>query len=194
MVARARTCAAVATAFLALAALSGCGSQSSSGTDSTTASSRPSTGTTTAAQSTAQTSSEATTTSAANQPTDPRRWAESVVGANGYQVVNPDRYSARQRLRYLLGANPARSKMRVFFFLGDRRWLGTDSSEPSARVAVAHSDVNSVQVTYSLYRPSDPDSAPSAGTKTVTFRWNGSRLTPLDAIPSADPSADPSRR
>lgn len=61
-------------------------------------------------------------------------------------------------------------------------------------IDVAHSDTNSVQVTYGLYKPDDLDNKPTGGTKTVTFKWNGSKLEPLDTIPSSSETAPLSRR
>lgn len=128
-----------------------------------------------------------------NIPEGPFLWAKTVMSHQGYAPVNPDQYSTSSNLRFMVGRTSP-TKMKVFFFLGDDRWLGTDTKDPSMTVSVAHSDNESVQVTYGLYKPDDLDNKPTGGTKTVTFKWNGSKLEPLDEIPPSSETADLSRR
>jgi hypothetical protein len=128
-----------------------------------------------------------------NIPDSPFLWAKTVMSHQGYSPVNTDQYSTNSNLRFMVGRTSP-TKMKVFFFLGDNRWLGTDTKDPSMTISVAHSDTDSVQVTYGLYKPADLDNKPSGGTKTVTFKWNGSKLVPLDEIPSSSDTAALSRR
>lgn len=128
-----------------------------------------------------------------NIPESGYLWAKTVMSHQGYSPVNTDQYSASSNLRYMVGRTSP-TKMKVFFFLGDDRWLGTDTKDPSMTVSVAHSDTDSVQVTYGLYKPADLDNKPTGGTRTVTFKWNGSKLEPLDEIPSSSDTAPLSRR
>ncbi|MCX6393893.1 MAG: LppP/LprE family lipoprotein [Solirubrobacterales bacterium] len=170
----------------AIVAFAGCGASPASKSAST----QPATGISITDQpSTATTSTRPITT-----PADPLAWATSVLKSQGYAPVNADQYSASRELRILVGKKAGEANMRVFFFIGDGRWLGTDTTTPSGQVTVAHQGDNTAQVTYSLYRPGDADRNPTGGTKTVTFKWNGTKLIPLDQIPSADPKAALSRR
>ena len=183
------TAFAISASLTAVFLLAGCGSDSSS---KSTAAGSAATSTSTAAtdgQSTATSSSTVSTTHS-----DPLVWAQSVLHSQHYDAVNPDQYSTSRDLRILVGVQPDTRRMKVFFFLGDSRWLGTDTTAPSGQVAVAHQGDNTVQVTYSLYIPSDSDANPTAGTKTVTFRWDGKNLKPLDSIPAAGMRALLSRR
>lgn len=128
-----------------------------------------------------------------NIPESPFLWAKTVMSHQGYSPVNVDQYSTNSNLRFMVGRTSP-TKQKVFFFLGDKRWLGTDTTDPSMTISVAHSDTDSVQVTYGLYKPDDLDNKPTGGTKTVTFKWNGSKLEPLDEIPPSSETADLSRR
>ena len=126
---------------------------------------------------------------------DPLARAKAILKARGYRAVNEEQYASAVNLRVLVGrsdSNPPRE--RVFFFLGGDRWLGYDAKEPSGHIEVVHQDGQAVQVVYSLYRPGDSDANPTGGTKTVTFKWNGDKLVPLDEIPTSDPAAPLSRR
>jgi hypothetical protein len=81
---------------------------------------------------------------------------------------------------------------KVFFFVSGK-YVGTDTSDGSANLEFAFSTGLVVAVNYDLYHPSDPLCCPSAGAKTVRFQWDGSQLHALDAIPTPDPAADPTR-
>jgi hypothetical protein len=82
---------------------------------------------------------------------------------------------------------------RAFFFDGER-YLGTDTKDPSAHVAFVGQTGDTVTLRYTLYRASDPLCCPGAGARDVRFRWNGSKLEPLDLIPPTEPGAAASRR
>lgn len=139
------------------------------------------------------TTTQASTTSPASA--DPLARAKAVLAARGYSATNDEQYAPNANLRVLVGrSNSTPPRERVFFFLGDHRWLGFDAKEPSGQLAVTHQDGRVVQVAYSLYRPGDTDANPSGGSKTVSFRWNGEKLVPLDEIPTSDSSAPLSRR
>ncbi|CAB4881567.1 MAG: hypothetical protein F2799_07435 [Actinobacteria bacterium] len=176
----------LALGLTVVVALAGCGTSSGPKSGNTVPAA--------AIPTTDQPSTATTSTRAIATPADPLAWATSVLNSQGYTPVNTDQYSTSRPLRILVGKKAGAANMRVFFFIGDGRWLGTDTTTPSGQATVAHQGDNTVQVTYSLYRPGDADSNPTGGTKTVTFKWNGTKLIPLDAIPSADPKAVLSRR
>lgn len=64
----------------------------------------------------------------------------------------------------------------VFFWEGDR-FVGV-AHDPNFRSAViASQDGHTVRVRRYLYRKSDPNCCPSAGTRTYTYTWSGGHLT-----------------
>jgi S1-C subfamily serine protease len=118
------------------------------------------------------------------------------IAQEGYRVADTSTYDRAAPIRVLVGVASSSadgSIQRAFFFAGDR-YLGTDALEPSASVQVVRQAVNVVTLRYALYRPADAVCCPSAGTADVRYRWDGTRLEPLDAIPSSDPRAAVSRR
>ena len=117
--------------------------------------------------------------------------AEAVLSARGYSAVDPGQYQSADTLRVLVGSHAGAEQ--AFFFV-DGRYLGTDSSRTSAQVHVLAQSDTEITLGYSLYRPSDPAGAPSAGQATVHFALNNGQLMAMDPIPSASPSAPVSRR
>jgi hypothetical protein len=51
-----------------------------------------------------------------------------------------------------------------------------------------------IALDYTLYEARDAQCCPSGGTATVRYRWDGTRLRPLDRIPPSSYSARDSRR
>ncbi len=49
-------------------------------------------------------------------------------------------------------------------------------------------DPSTFSITYTVYKPGDPHCCPAGGQATVRFRWDGSRLSPLDPMPGATQS------
>lgn len=81
---------------------------------------------------------------------------------------------------------------RAFFFL-DGRYIGTDSSKPSAQVRVASQSETEVTLSYGLYRPGDSLCCPGGGEAKVRFQLNNGKLVPLGAIPPAHSKDGPAR-
>ena len=122
--------------------------------------------------------------------------ALSRVAHEGYRVLNANSYDPNADIRVLVGVatNSADgSNQRAFFFAGDR-YIGTDARDASATVEFVRQVGNVVTLRYFLYRPADSMCCPSAGTVDVRYRWDGTRLIPLDPIPAADWNAAISRR
>jgi hypothetical protein len=95
----------------------------------------------------------------------------------------------------LLGVKePSDSYNNYAFFFIDGRYLGTDASHPSARLQFDSQTDDTVTLQYSLYQPGDSMPNPSGGRATVRYQWTGSKLVPLDPIPTDDWSAPMSRR
>jgi hypothetical protein len=122
--------------------------------------------------------------------------AAAVVLSKGFTASNPaGEWRPKQTLRVLVGFKTGSADGRVqhaFFFVG-ARYIGTDTSDPSAAIRVTHQEDSTVTLRYALYRRKDPLCCPTGGTASVRFHWNGSRLVPLDPIPTSSSSAPLSR-
>ncbi len=81
----------------------------------------------------------------------------------------------------------------AFFFAGGR-YIGTDTADMSAGIRVGPQAGDTVTLTYRLYAPNDPQCCSTAGTASVRYHWDGSRLTPLDPIPPSAYNSAGSRR
>jgi LppP/LprE lipoprotein len=112
--------------------------------------------------------------------------AAAVVTAHGYTPDVSD-YHPTQALRVLVGTRTGSADgyaQRAFFFL-DSRYLGTDSSQPSASIHVVSQSDTEVALAYSLYRSHDPLCCPSGGQAVVHFQLNDGTLVPLQPLPPA---------
>jgi hypothetical protein len=70
------------------------------------------------------------------------------------------------------------------FFFADDRFLGTDAATPSAEVQEVWRDNRTIALLYILHRDGDALCCPTGGGAIVRFRQQGSRVVPLDPIPS----------
>jgi hypothetical protein len=122
--------------------------------------------------------------------------ALAVVRAHGYTASDPSDYRPNQTLRVLVGtgshSNDGYDKQ-AFFFV-DGRYLGTDSSRPSAQLSVVSQSDTAVTLAYRLYRPKDPLCCPGGGEAHVRFQLNNGRLVPLDPIPPVNSPTGTSRQ
>jgi hypothetical protein len=122
--------------------------------------------------------------------------AIAVVRAHGYTANHMSDYHPSQTLRVLIGTGASSNDghdRRAFFFV-DGRYIGTDSSQPSAMVGVVAQSDTEVTLAYSLYRSGDPLCCPGGGQARVRFVLNNGRLTPLDAIPPVNSTTGLSRQ
>jgi hypothetical protein len=111
--------------------------------------------------------------------------AAAVVSAHGYTPTDVSDYHPSQTLRVLVGTRTGSADgyaQRAFFFL-DGRYLGTDSSQPSASVHVLSQSDTEVALAYALYRSHDPLCCPSGGQAAVHFQLNDGTLVPLQPLP-----------
>jgi hypothetical protein len=191
---RRRILSALAPAALALLTLAGCG-----GDDEPT-SGPVSALTVTRTVTVPATTPTASTPAAPTAPADPDaplslHAAEQVLDARGYAPLGERDWRPDQPLKVLLGVSRSADPRaeQAFFFVGDT-FIGTDTKDPSAAIEVAAQGDDSVTLSYGLYRPADQIDVPTGGTAEVTYRWDGSSLTPQDPIPSASPAAPLSRR
>jgi hypothetical protein len=122
--------------------------------------------------------------------------ATAVVRAKGFTPSDTSEYHSGQTLRVLIGTRTGSGDgygQQAFFFVNGR-FIGTDSSQTSARVSIVAQGETEVTLAYPLYRKGDPLSSPSGGQARVRFQLNNGKLVPLDPIPSASPTATLSRQ
>jgi hypothetical protein len=122
--------------------------------------------------------------------------AMALVKTHGYAPMDTSGYDPARTLSVIIGvlATSADGHPQQAFFFHDGRYVGTDTSEPSATEAWVWSTDTTVALQYQLYRPDDPMCCPSGGASTVRFRWTGSGFVPLDRLPSTSWDAPMSRR
>lgn len=199
MPSRRRLPSALPLAALALLALTGCGGgdeRASAVTQTTTV-----TRTVTTPPPATTTGTGTTTTPGGQGAIDPDapltlQTAEQTLDRHGYATLTERDFRPDQRLKVLIGVRRGVSDagaQLAFFFVGDR-FIGTDSTATSGRIAVTAQQDDAITLTYSLYRTGDTIDGPTGGSADVTFRWNGSALEPQSTIPTADPLVSPSRR
>jgi len=205
---------------LATALLGACGSATkttsvaATPTVSQTTASTPSTASTPAStSSTSTTPTQTTTNGGTAAPTGTRSAPEpafaqqeasaeglsgavAVVHAKGYAPNDTSVYHANQTLRVLIGTKNRSAGAfdeQAFFFVNGR-FIGTDSSQPSATLSVVAQSDTEITLAYPLYRPSDPVCCPGGGQKRVRFQLNNGKLAPLDPIPPASSTTGLSRQ
>ncbi len=121
--------------------------------------------------------------------------AVTVVKAHGFTPNNTSDYRSGQTLRVLTATRTGSGDgyaQQAFFFVGNR-YIGTDTSQPSAGVKVVAQGDTEVTLAYPLYRPHDPLCCPGGGQATVHFQLNNGRLVPLGTIPPANSTTGLSR-
>jgi hypothetical protein len=210
----------LATLLAGAIALTGCGSAqtktvsvssattpatdgtSSSVTTGTTPTTATTTTTTTGTSTSAQGNGEATRTATAPAFTKEAPAGEglnaalAVVKAHGYTAKDTSEYHPNQTLRVLVGTRTESEDgygQQAFFFV-DNRYIGTDTSEPSATIKVVSQSDTEVTLAYPLYKAHDPLCCPGGGQATVRFQLNNGRLVPLDPIPPANSQTGLSRQ
>ncbi len=73
---------------------------------------------------------------------------------------------------------------KVFFFIDDT-YLGTDTTGPSQGILdVSSPSSRQIAVTYVNYAPTDPGCCPTRSPVTITYTWDGNRLTANGTPPS----------
>lgn len=113
--------------------------------------------------------------------------AMAVLRARGFTANGTADYHPNQTLRVLVGTRTGSGDgygQQAFFFVNGR-YIGTDTSQPSAKLRVIGQSDTEVTLEYPLYRKNDPLCCPGAGVARVRFQLNNGRLSPLDPIPPA---------
>jgi hypothetical protein len=122
--------------------------------------------------------------------------AAAVVKAHGYTPSDTSQYHPNQTLRVLLATRTGSADgyaQQAFFFVGGR-YIGTDTSAPSAGIRLVSQGDTEVALAYRLYRPGDPLCCARGGQATVRFQLNNGRLVALDPIPPVSSSTSTSRQ
>jgi hypothetical protein len=118
-----------------------------------------------------------------------------VLRARGYTPNDVSQYHPTQTLRVLVGTRSGSADAHVqqaFFFLNGR-YIGTDTSQPSATIHVVGQSDTEVTLAYALYRPHDALCCPSGGEAKVSFQLDNGMLAPMQAIPPASSATGLSR-
>ncbi len=121
--------------------------------------------------------------------------AVATVRSHGYTPSNTSEYHPSQTLQVLVGTRTGSGDgygQQAFFFL-DGHYLGTDTKEPSAKLAVVSQGDTEIAIAYPLYRRNDPLCCPGGGQRVVHFALNNGKLQALDPIPPASGYANLSR-
>jgi hypothetical protein len=116
--------------------------------------------------------------------------ALAVVRAHGYTANDASQYHPNQTLGVLVGTRSGSGDgygQQAFFFVGGR-YIGTDSSQPSATLRVVSQSDTQVTLAYPLYKSHDALCCPSGGEARVSFQLNDGKLTPLQPIPPSSAS------
>lgn len=211
------TLAIAITALIALLALAGCGSGGTktvsvantlgAGTGATspggvTAGQTSSTQATTKTETQQSTTAQSTRTATAPAFTKETSGGEglgqavAVVKAHGYTPEDTSSYHPNQTLQVLVATRTGSADgyaQQAFFFIGGR-YIGTDTSTPSAGIKLVSQGDTEATLAYRLYRPGDPLCCARGGEATVRFQLNNGRLVPLDPIPPANSSTGDSRQ
>jgi hypothetical protein len=119
-----------------------------------------------------------------------------VVRTHGYAPDDTSQYHPEQTLGVLVGTRSPSGDgygQRAFFFV-DGRYIGTDSTQPSAKLRVVSQSDTQVTLAYPLYRAHDALCCPSGGEARVTFELDNGKLTPLEPIPPSSSGAGLSRQ
>jgi hypothetical protein len=122
--------------------------------------------------------------------------AVAMVKTHGYTPDDVSQYHPSQTLRVLVGTRTGSADgydQRAFFFV-DGKYLGTDSSQPSASLRVVSQSDTEVVLAYALYRPHEPLCCGTGGESVVHFQLNNGQLVPLQPIPPASSASGLSRQ
>jgi hypothetical protein len=115
-----------------------------------------------------------------------RRAAVAELRRQGYAPLNLAEYDFKTPLRVLIGKRAGDGARWAFFFAGER-YVGHDSATQSAGLSLVRTSPHTATLAYRTYGPTDAACCPHGPRVTVRFKWDGTTLTPQQAIP--DPIA-----
>jgi hypothetical protein len=102
-----------------------------------------------------------------------------VLARHGFAAVSSATYGAADTVHVLIGRAPGGGE-RAFFF-NEGQFIGTDSSQQSARIIVVSHGDSEATLAYDVYAPGA--STPS-GQRRVSFALDMGRLSALGPLPS----------
>jgi hypothetical protein len=107
-----------------------------------------------------------------------------VVRSRGFDVLNKRTWKPDDTLQVLIGKSSSGGEL-AFFFV-DGQYLGNDSTDASAKLRVRKTDDLEVTLAYGVYSPGDEQEKPTGEPVLVHFRYEGGRVTPVEAIPAPE--------
>jgi hypothetical protein len=119
-----------------------------------------------------------------------------VLRARGFAPLDTASYHPGHALEVLVGerGGSGDSREQQAFFFVNGRYIGTDTSRPSAGVRVVAQGDTEATLAYQLYRSGDQPCCPGGGQARVRFQLNNGKLVPLDPIPPLHSTTGMSRR
>jgi hypothetical protein len=110
--------------------------------------------------------------------------AAAAVSERGYEPLDLESYRGDHTLRVIFGEplDGPEGTRRAFFFV-DGEEVGSDAPDASGDVKIAKATDTQVTLRYRTYEPTDDADRPTGETVRVRFRWDGSALQTLDAVP-----------
>jgi pyruvate/2-oxoglutarate dehydrogenase complex dihydrolipoamide acyltransferase (E2) component len=110
--------------------------------------------------------------------------AAAAVRERGYEPQDLESYRGDHTLRVIFGEplDGPEGTQRAFFFV-DGEDVGSDAPDASGEVEIAKATENQVTLRYRTYEPTDDADQPTGETVRVRFRWDGTALQTLDAVP-----------
>jgi hypothetical protein len=113
--------------------------------------------------------------------------AKAAVSARGFHPYDASGYVDTHDLRVILAEAKgpfASHAPEMAFFFHDGLYLGTDTLHPSDSVALVGSSSREVTLVYRTWNPADAHCCPTGPTVHVRFDWTGTRVVPVDPIPT----------
>jgi hypothetical protein len=114
--------------------------------------------------------------------------ASQIVKSEGFNEVLSNGFDPSQPVQVLIGASETGGSgvPEQAFFFANGHWVGNDTPDASARVEFVSQQGDTISLRYVIYTPSDPHCCPSGGEQVVRFHWDGSKLVPLDPVPTSE--------
>ncbi len=110
--------------------------------------------------------------------------AIALVESRGFEVVDKADWMPDDTLQVLIGTTTDGNEM-AFFFV-DGTYLGNDSTEVSSKLRVKRTNDLEVTLQYGIYASGDESGKPTGDPITVTFRYSGGVVEPVEAVPAPE--------
>jgi hypothetical protein len=110
--------------------------------------------------------------------------ATAIVEDRGFEVVDKADWMPEDTLQVLVGRTTEDNEM-AFFFV-DGQYLGNDSTELSSKLRLKRTNDLEVTLQYGIYQSGDEPGEPTGEPITVTFRYEGGIVQPVEAVPAPE--------